>query len=267
MTTDATSSAPPAGLRESKKQETRQLISDVATGLFLTQGFERTTIAEIAAAARVAKKTVTNYFPRKEDLALDHQDAFTASLARTVTGRRVGESALSALRRAFLDAATDADPVAGFSGPDFARMVADSPTLSARLRDLHDLREAALADALADAVGASRGDITPAPPPPFSAPYTAPCSSGSRNSPSPARTTPGSPPRSSWRRTPPSACWNPRSPTTPWREPRVTRRCSGTARTLAAHVIHRNGHTSRGVLDPCRRRHMGPVPCTRRYVS
>ncbi|WP_326658004.1 TetR/AcrR family transcriptional regulator [Streptomyces sp. NBC_00385] len=161
MTTEATSSAPPVGLRESKKQETRQLISDVATGLFLRQGFEPTTIAEIAAAARVAKKTVTNYFPRKEDLALDHQDAFTASLAHTVTGRRVGESALSALRRAFLDAATDANPVAGFSGPDFARMVADSPTLSARLRDLHDLREAALADALADAVGASRGDIAP----------------------------------------------------------------------------------------------------------
>ncbi|MER5218686.1 TetR/AcrR family transcriptional regulator [Streptomyces sp. NPDC002838] len=161
MTIDATSSAPPAGLRESKKQETRQLISDVATGLFLAQGFERTTIAEIAAAARVAKKTVTNYFPHKEDLALDHQDAFTASLAATVTGRQAGESALSALRRAFADAATDADPVAGFSGPDFARMIADSPTLSARLRDLHDLREAALADALADATGAPRGDITP----------------------------------------------------------------------------------------------------------
>lgn len=161
MNTDATSSAPPTGLRESKKQETRQLISDVATGLFLAQGFERTTIAEIAAAARVAKKTVTNYFPRKEDLALDHQDAFTASLAGMVTGRQVGESALSALRRAFADAAAVADPVAGFSGPDFARMIADSPTLSARLRDLHDLREAALADALADAAGAPRGDITP----------------------------------------------------------------------------------------------------------
>ncbi|WP_077797113.1 TetR/AcrR family transcriptional regulator [Streptomyces sp. JHA26] len=161
MTTDALSSAPPAGLRESKKQETRQLISDVATGLFLAQGFERTTIAEIAAAARVAKKTVTNYFPRKEDLALDHQDAFTASLATTVAGRRSGESALAALRRAFARAAADTDPVAGFSGPDFARMIADSPTLSARLRDLHDLREAALADALADATGVPRGDITP----------------------------------------------------------------------------------------------------------
>ncbi|WP_432754015.1 TetR/AcrR family transcriptional regulator [Streptomyces sp. JL2001] len=137
-------------MRESKKQETRQLISDVATGLFLAQGFEQTTIADIAdiaAAARAAKKTVTNYFPRKEDLALDHQDAFTVSLASTVADRQAGESALSALRRTFTEAVVAADPVAGFSGPDFARMIADSPTLSARLRDLHDLREAALADA------------------------------------------------------------------------------------------------------------------------
>ncbi|ANS66886.1 TetR family transcriptional regulator [Streptomyces lincolnensis] len=155
------SSAPPAGLRESKKQETRQLISDHATRLFIAQGFEQTTIAEIAAAARVAKKTVTNYFPRKEDLALDHQDAFIASLAHTVAHRRPGESALTALRRAFTDAATAADPVAGFSGPDFARMIADSPTLTARLRDLHDLRESALATTLATTTDTPHDDITP----------------------------------------------------------------------------------------------------------
>ncbi|MGW1930110.1 TetR/AcrR family transcriptional regulator [Streptomyces sp. NPDC001919] len=139
------------GLRESKKQETRQLISDHATRLFMEQGFEQTTIAEIATAARVAKKTVTNYFPRKEDLALDHHEAFTATLARAVADRAEGESPLSALRREFTDAVQTCDPVAGFAGPDFARMVADSPTLSARLRELHDLREEALAEALAGA--------------------------------------------------------------------------------------------------------------------
>ncbi|MCX5114895.1 TetR/AcrR family transcriptional regulator [Streptomyces sp. NBC_00378] len=160
MATDTTSPAQPAGLRESKKQETRQLISDHATRLFIAQGFEQTTIAEIAAAARVAKKTVTNYFPRKEDLALDHQDAFIASLAHTVAARRPGESALAALRRAFTDAAAAADPVSGFSGPAFARMIADSPTLSACLRGLHDQRERALAQTLAAAVGAPSDDIT-----------------------------------------------------------------------------------------------------------
>ncbi|OKK04547.1 TetR family transcriptional regulator [Streptomyces sp. CB03234] len=148
------------GLRESKKRETRQLISDHATRLFLQQGFERTTIAEIAAAARVAKKTVTNYFPRKEDLALDHQEEFVAGLARTVADRRPGQSALTALRLAFQAAVTAQDPVAGFAGPEFSRMIADSPTLSACLRALHDRREAALAHALAEATGAPADDIT-----------------------------------------------------------------------------------------------------------
>lgn len=149
------------GLRESKKQETRQLISDHATRLFIEEGFERTTIAEIAAAARVAKKTVTNYFPRKEDLALDHHEEFTASLARAVAGRTDGESALAALRREF-DAALDRrDPVAGFAGPEFARMIADSPTLTARLRDLHDQREEALAAVLAEAAPDAGPAIAP----------------------------------------------------------------------------------------------------------
>ncbi|WP_018653576.1 TetR/AcrR family transcriptional regulator [Actinomadura flavalba] len=157
MTTDTST---PPGLRESKKQETRQAISDHATRLFVEQGFEATTISEIAAAARVAKKTVTNYFARKEDLALDHQDAFAASLARVVSGRAPGESAPAALRRAFAAAVEARDPVAGFAPEPFARMIADSPTLTAALRVLHDRREAELARALADATGAAPDDIT-----------------------------------------------------------------------------------------------------------
>ncbi|NXY97757.1 TetR family transcriptional regulator [Streptomyces sp. BR123] len=149
------------GLRESKKQETRQLISDCATRLFIEQGFEQTTIAEIAAAARVAKKTVTNYFPRKEDLALDHHEVFTQLLARTVAERAPGEAPLVALGRAFRATLVEHSPVAGFTGLAFARMVADSPTLCARLRELHDLREEALAKALAAATPRTAPAIAP----------------------------------------------------------------------------------------------------------
>ena len=155
MSTDAT------GLRELKKQETRQLISDRATRLFLERGFENTTIADIATAARVAKKTVTNYFARKEDLAFDQHERFTQGLARTVAERASGESALAALRRSFLAAVERHDPVIGFSGRPFARMIAESPTLTARLRELHDLREAALAEVLAAEAAAEPDDITP----------------------------------------------------------------------------------------------------------
>ncbi|MGW1890385.1 TetR/AcrR family transcriptional regulator [Streptomyces sp. NPDC002004] len=163
---DAAAPADPAsaaatGLRETKKRETRRLISDRATELFIRQGFERTTIAEIADAARVAKKTVTNYFPRKEDLALDHQEEFVTGLARTVAAREPGESAFSALRRDFLSAVATQDRVAGFAGPAFMRMIAESPTLSACVRGLHDRREEALAAALAEATGASPEDVAP----------------------------------------------------------------------------------------------------------
>jgi AcrR family transcriptional regulator len=159
--TEVVDQGPVMGLRESKKHETRQLISDCATRLFVENGFEATTIADIAAAARVAKKTVTNYFARKEDLAFDRQEEFVQGPARTVAGREEGESALSALQREFLAGAERRDPVIGFAGERFTRMIAESPTLTARLRDLHDRREEALFHVLAAELGAEEGDLGP----------------------------------------------------------------------------------------------------------
>ncbi|MFF3227929.1 TetR/AcrR family transcriptional regulator [Nocardia suismassiliense] len=149
------------GLRDRKKLQTRENISHHATMLFLEHGFDKVTIADVAAAAQVAKMTVTNYFPRKEDLALDLADVFVDQLARTVRERQPGESALAALRGAYLTAAAEQDPVVGFSGPEFAKMIDDSPALTARLREFHDERERALAATLAAETGAAATDITP----------------------------------------------------------------------------------------------------------
>ncbi|MEV0251359.1 TetR/AcrR family transcriptional regulator [Nocardia sp. NPDC050712] len=149
------------GLRARKKQQTRDSISQQATLLFLERGFDKVTIAEVAAAADVAKMTVTNYFPRKEDLALDLGPVFVEQLARTVRERAPGESALAALRRAYLAAAAGRDQVVGFSGPAFAQLIADSPALVARLREFHEEREAALARALAAETAAAPTDIAP----------------------------------------------------------------------------------------------------------
>ncbi|GAA2795086.1 TetR/AcrR family transcriptional regulator [Saccharopolyspora taberi] len=146
-----------AGLRERKKQQTRQTISDHATRLFIERGFEKVTIAEIAAAAEVAKMTVTNYFPRKEDLALDIHEEFVAAPAAAVAAREPGESALAALRRHHLAAIERRDAAIGFASAPFARMVTGSPVLLARLRELHEQRAAELARVLAD----DPGDITP----------------------------------------------------------------------------------------------------------
>src|SRR4051794_24040779 len=72
------------GLRERKKAATRQAISDVATRLFEARGFEAVTVAEIAAAANVSAKTVFNYFPAKEDLFFDAEDAVRDALVAAV---------------------------------------------------------------------------------------------------------------------------------------------------------------------------------------
>ncbi|MFC8386976.1 TetR/AcrR family transcriptional regulator [Nocardia sp. NPDC057272] len=149
------------GLRARKKQQTRQQISDRATELFLARGFDQVTIAEVAAAADVSKMTVTNYFPRKEDLALDLGEIYIEQLASIVRERAPGQSALAALRHACLAAIAAQDQLIGFSGEPFARMIADSPALTARGRDLHDARQLALADALAVETGAAPDDITP----------------------------------------------------------------------------------------------------------
>ncbi|MFD0582588.1 helix-turn-helix domain-containing protein [Dactylosporangium darangshiense] len=74
------------GLRERKKRETRRLISDVATMLFVERGFDAVTVAEIAARAGVAPKTVFNYFPRKEDLFLDRLEELSAMVTAAVRG-------------------------------------------------------------------------------------------------------------------------------------------------------------------------------------
>jgi AcrR family transcriptional regulator len=149
------------GLRALKKRRTRENISHQATRLFQERGFDHVTIAEIAAAARVAKMTVTNYFPRKEDLALDLRDAFVGGPVTTLRERRPGESALAALRRSHLAAVAARDPVVGFTGPEFAHMITGSPALVARLREFHDDRERALARVLAEETGAAPDDILP----------------------------------------------------------------------------------------------------------
>lgn len=149
------------GLRAMKKRQTRQNISHHATRLFLERGFDKVTIADVAAAAQVAKMTVTNYFPRKEDLALDLREVFVELPAELVRERATGESALDALRRGFLDAVERRDAVLGFSGPPFARMITGSPALAARLREFHEDRENALAAVLAEETGAAPDDLVP----------------------------------------------------------------------------------------------------------
>ncbi|GAA5160652.1 TetR family transcriptional regulator [Pseudonocardia eucalypti] len=141
------------GLRAAKKRETHDAIASAATRLFMQRGFEDVTIAEIAAAARVAKMTVTNYFPRKEDLALDRHEELVSAVAAPVERRAPGESVLAAARAGYAARLATRDPTLGFSSVEWAGMLFGSRALRARLREIHEQAEDALARVLAEQTG------------------------------------------------------------------------------------------------------------------
>jgi AcrR family transcriptional regulator len=87
------------GLRERKKQRTRQQIIEAAMGLFAERGYHATTIADIAAAADVAPRTFFSYFPSKEAVVFHNVDRDLDALAGALRERLPGETAFDALRR------------------------------------------------------------------------------------------------------------------------------------------------------------------------
>ena len=89
----------PLGLRERKKQQTRELIAGTARELFAERGFDAVTVAEIARAADVAEATVFNYFPTKEDLFYSRLEAFEEELLEAVRRARAGRERPGGLPR------------------------------------------------------------------------------------------------------------------------------------------------------------------------
>ena len=90
--------SPSPGLRERKKQKTRDTIIKVALELFAERGYEQTTIAEIADAAEVSPRTIFAYFPSKEDILFCDTPEIQERLAQAVKDRAEGVTALDALR-------------------------------------------------------------------------------------------------------------------------------------------------------------------------
>ena len=86
------------GLRERKKQRTREQIIDAAMRLFAERGYHATTIADIAEAADVAPRTFFSYFASKEAVVFHNADRDMDSLAAALRNRPPGQNAFDALR-------------------------------------------------------------------------------------------------------------------------------------------------------------------------
>ena len=150
------------GLRERKKQQTRDAIAAAAMRLFAERGFDAVSVAEVARAADVSVATVFNYFPTKEDLVYDRMEAFEEALLAAVREREAGESTLGAFGR-FILARTEQVATGNVSErvATMAGVVSASPALLARELQIVARYTDSLAALIAEETGAAPNDIEP----------------------------------------------------------------------------------------------------------
>ena len=148
------------GLRERKKQRTRERIVDEALRLFAERGFDATTVADIAAAADIAPRTFFGYFAAKEAVVFHDFEAVFDRVEERMGARAPGEGALDALRAvvAELLAATDFTD----EGERLRRrLIAETPALREHDRALTGRLEHVLAAAVARDLGVPPDSVRP----------------------------------------------------------------------------------------------------------
>ncbi|MEU7371363.1 TetR family transcriptional regulator [Streptomyces hygroscopicus] len=146
------------GLRERKKQRTRDAISDAAIALFVERGFNEVSVARIAEAAEVSKRTLFAYFPTKEDLVVHRMADHETESARVVRARPAHTAPLDALRDHFLDGLRRRDPITGLNDMpqirELTQLIFRTPALIDRMQRFRAGGERALTEALCDTTDA-----------------------------------------------------------------------------------------------------------------
>jgi AcrR family transcriptional regulator len=149
------------GLRERKKQRTREAIVNAAFALFEERGFEGTTIADIAAGADIAPRTFFSYFPSKDDVVFHDFEERYAMVASWFRDREPGTNAVDALRAGI------AGTFGQLGDEDLRekrcrhRLVRDNDSLAAHSDHLKGKFVELLAEAVAEDLGDAPGDLRP----------------------------------------------------------------------------------------------------------
>jgi len=138
------------GLRERKRQQTRERLTRAAMALFLERGFEATTLDDIAAAADISRRSFFHYFASKEDVVFAWHDEFTAALTAVIAARPAGESMLSTAENAIAAMVRQLEPGEAMA---MAQLKRDNPALQARDQVKYEKLERALAEALGKRAG------------------------------------------------------------------------------------------------------------------
>lgn len=145
-----------AGLRERKRVETHARIQSEAMRLFLERGFETTTLDDIAKAAGVSRRSLFHYFGSKEEIVFAAKADFPDIIVEAINRRPADEPLLDIVENALTDMAVR------YQSPqarDLARLIHDTPSLSAGDQAKYEKIERVLAKALADRKSLPETDV------------------------------------------------------------------------------------------------------------
>ena len=145
------------GLRERKKARTRASLREHALRLFREQGYQATTVEQIAAAAEVSPSTFFRYFPTKEDVIL--QDDMDTRMIAAFEQQPPGVGPIAAVRAAAREMLTS------YTGTDLdviretTRLTMTVPEVRARALDEFARTITVLAEAVSKRTGRAPDDL------------------------------------------------------------------------------------------------------------
>ncbi|MGW6724553.1 TetR family transcriptional regulator [Nocardia sp. NPDC055029] len=154
----------PAGLRERKKLQTKAAIIEVGLRLCETQGFDATTVEQIAAGADVSPRTVNRYFPLKEDIVLAPIDEFGGTVAVALAGQPRTGNELKALCDAYLqvvDTEAEADGIRFLRQfQQMQRIMRTSQAVNARALEYAEKKNVSVCAQLAERMATTPDDFS-----------------------------------------------------------------------------------------------------------
>jgi AcrR family transcriptional regulator len=151
----------PLGMRERKKQRTRDDLTRIAAGLFAEHGYDAVTIDDIAAAADVSHRTFYRYFSSKEDLVLGDLNERIASFIDALASRPSDEPVLESIRTVVHGLAADFEQTYETNKARSA-LIAATPALKLREGERQAFVEEAITPLIAERIGVDAdADIRP----------------------------------------------------------------------------------------------------------
>jgi AcrR family transcriptional regulator len=148
-------------LHERKQELVRAELANAAWELFGKNGYEDTTVAEIAAAAGVSRRTFFRYYASKEDVLTETTDEVAEAMLAAMAERPRDEAPLVSIERALIPV-VEARLVSGDRTRTIIRLLRESRTLRRAMLERHALMEERLAVLLADRLSSDPAkDSTP----------------------------------------------------------------------------------------------------------